>query len=141
LEKPINLDKGIDHNTPLKDALEFLSDRFDVTILVDISAFPRGANEARIDDTLVGLSARKQRRFDAEPLSEAHLADQWNGRLPARRRGFRTPFLCLDWESMVESLSARLAQIVLPEAGGGAVRLGSLWEKNPAVVVFLRHYG
>src|SRR5437016_3176562 len=33
---------------------------------------------------------------------------------------------------MVESLSARLAQIVLPEAGGGAVRLGSLWEKNPA---------
>jgi hypothetical protein len=47
----------------------------------------------------------------------------------------------LDGEGMVESLSARLAQIVLPEAGGGAVRLGSLWEKNPAAVVFLRHYG
>jgi hypothetical protein len=47
----------------------------------------------------------------------------------------------LDREGVVESLSARLAQIVLPEAGGGAVRLGSLWEKNPAAVVFLRHYG
>jgi hypothetical protein len=39
------------------------------------------------------------------------------------------------------SFSAKLANIVLPEAGGGDIRLGSLWEKNPAVVVFLRHYG
>ncbi len=42
---------------------------------------------------------------------------------------------------MAESLSAWLAYIVLPEAGGGDVRLGSLWETNPAVIVFLRHYG
>jgi hypothetical protein len=42
---------------------------------------------------------------------------------------------------MAESVSARLANIVLPEAGGTLVRLGSLWERNPAVVVFLRHYG
>ncbi|MFZ1919035.1 MAG: hypothetical protein WAU58_15785 [Terriglobales bacterium] len=42
---------------------------------------------------------------------------------------------------MAESFSAKLANIVLPEAGGGDVRLGSLWETNPAVVVFLRHYG
>jgi hypothetical protein len=42
---------------------------------------------------------------------------------------------------MSESFSARLANIVLPEAGGAEVRLGSLWEKAPAVVVFLRHYG
>gem|GEM_PF-906399 len=93
---------------------------------------------ANVRTDLLGTKATS---FDAEPLSEAHLADQWNGRLPARRRGFQTPFLCLDCEGMVESLSARLAQMVLPEAGGGAVRLGSLWEKNPAVVVFLRHYG
>jgi hypothetical protein len=42
---------------------------------------------------------------------------------------------------MSESLSGRLANIVLPEAGGGEGCLGSLWEKGPAVVVFLRHYG
>jgi len=41
----------------------------------------------------------------------------------------------------METISARLANVVLPEAGGGEVRLGSLWEANPAVVVFLRHYG
>ena len=42
---------------------------------------------------------------------------------------------------MSETISARLANVVLPEAGGSEVRLGSLWEKNPAVLVFLRHYG
>jgi len=42
---------------------------------------------------------------------------------------------------MAESFSAKLANIVLPEAGGGDLRLGSLWATNPAVVVFLRHYG
>jgi len=30
-----------------------------------------------------------------------------------------------------ESISARLANMVLPEAGGGEVRLGSLWEQGP----------
>ncbi len=42
---------------------------------------------------------------------------------------------------MRENLSKRLAGIVLPEAGGKEIRLGSLWEKQAAVVVFLRHYG
>lgn len=42
---------------------------------------------------------------------------------------------------MADSISAKLANIVLPESGGGEVRLGSLWENNPAVIVFLRHYG
>lgn len=42
---------------------------------------------------------------------------------------------------MPKSISAKLADIVLPEAGGKEVHLGSLWERNPAVVVFLRHYG
>jgi hypothetical protein len=39
------------------------------------------------------------------------------------------------------SFSAKLTNIVLPEAGGGDIRLGSLWERDRAVVVFLRHYG
>lgn len=42
---------------------------------------------------------------------------------------------------MTESLSAALAPIVLPDPDGAEVRLGSLWEERPAVVVFLRHYG
>jgi hypothetical protein len=42
---------------------------------------------------------------------------------------------------MAQSLSAALAGIVLPDADGNSVRLGSLWERQPAVIVFLRHYG
>ena len=44
-------------------------------------------------------------------------------------------------KTMPESISGKLAQIVLPESQGAAVRLGSLWENNLAVIVFLRHYG
>jgi len=39
------------------------------------------------------------------------------------------------------SLAAALAPITLPDADGRPVRLGELWERAPAVVVFLRHYG
>jgi hypothetical protein len=42
---------------------------------------------------------------------------------------------------MAESFSGRLADILLPESRGAQVRLGSLWENNPAVIIFLRHYG
>lgn len=42
---------------------------------------------------------------------------------------------------MAYSLSAALSGIVLLDAHGREIRLGSLWEKQPAVVVFLRHYG
>lgn len=39
LARPINLEKGIDPNTPLKDALEFLADRHDLNIIIDGTAF------------------------------------------------------------------------------------------------------
>jgi hypothetical protein len=39
------------------------------------------------------------------------------------------------------SIAARLAPIVLPDADGQPVRLGSLWSDRSAAVVFLRHYG
>ena len=42
---------------------------------------------------------------------------------------------------MEQALSGKLAEIVLPDAEGREVRLGSLWASQPAVVVFLRHYG
>ncbi|HEY2462256.1 MAG TPA: hypothetical protein VGI16_15715 [Candidatus Acidoferrum sp.] len=42
---------------------------------------------------------------------------------------------------MSDSLSSKLADIVLPDCDGKETRLGSLWERRPAVLVFLRHYG
>jgi hypothetical protein len=39
LNQLVNLDKGIDAGTPLKDALEFLADRYDLTLLIDQKAF------------------------------------------------------------------------------------------------------
>ena len=40
-----------------------------------------------------------------------------------------------------DTLSAALAPIELPDPDGQEVRLGTLWEAGPAVLVFLRHYG
>jgi len=42
---------------------------------------------------------------------------------------------------VASSLSAALSDITLPDSAGAPVRLGSLWQTNPAVIVFLRHYG
>lgn len=42
---------------------------------------------------------------------------------------------------MAESFSSKLAAISLPDVDNQPVRLGSLWEAGPAVIVFLRHYG
>lgn len=42
---------------------------------------------------------------------------------------------------MGRTLSQELAEISLPDSEGREVRLGSLWEKQPCVLVFLRHYG
>jgi hypothetical protein len=42
---------------------------------------------------------------------------------------------------MAKSLSLALAEIALPDTDEREVRLGSLWERSPAVIVFLRHYG
>jgi hypothetical protein len=39
------------------------------------------------------------------------------------------------------SVSAALAATVLPDVDGNEIILGSLWADQPAVVVFLRHYG
>jgi hypothetical protein len=39
LNNPVTLETGFDANTPLHDALDFLSDRYDMTIVVDLKAF------------------------------------------------------------------------------------------------------
>jgi hypothetical protein len=38
-------------------------------------------------------------------------------------------------------LAADLADIALPAAAGGTVRLGDLWADRPAILVHLRHFG
>lgn len=38
-------------------------------------------------------------------------------------------------------LADALADITLPAAHGTQVRLGSLWEDGPAILVHLRHFG
>ncbi|HEY6351846.1 MAG TPA: hypothetical protein VI636_20815 [Candidatus Angelobacter sp.] len=42
---------------------------------------------------------------------------------------------------MNDSYSSKLAAIVLPDVDGKKVSLGSLWADQPAVLVFLRHWG
>jgi len=52
-----------------------------------------------------------------------------------------SPEESLENEVVPQSMSEKLAGIVLPDSGGHAVRVGSLWTDQPAVIVFLRHYG
>jgi len=42
---------------------------------------------------------------------------------------------------MNSTLNRRIAMINLPDGEGRELVLGSLWLRQPAVVVFLRHYG
>ncbi len=42
---------------------------------------------------------------------------------------------------MAETLSARLGLLELEDADGNKVRLGPLWADQPAVIIFLRHWG
>ncbi len=65
--------------------------------------------------------------------------------LPDLGRGFEEILGYSRCESergdMEGTLSSKLTMIVLPDADGKEIRLGSLWATQPAVVVFLRHYG
>jgi RNA polymerase sigma factor (sigma-70 family) len=57
LGQRVNLDKGIDANTALKDALDFLCDRYDLSLFVDESAF-----------TAVGLTKVVEHPVRLEPV-------------------------------------------------------------------------
>src|SRR5882724_4420067 len=63
------------------------------------------------------------------------------GRKFSQKTVYRKPVYWVDRRSMPHSFSEALAGIVLPDADGRQVRLGSLWDGQPAVLVFLRHYG
>jgi hypothetical protein len=55
LNRSIDLEKGIEANTPLKDALEFISDRFGITILIDTQAFKSDLSVDAVEDQPVKL--------------------------------------------------------------------------------------
>ena len=38
-------------------------------------------------------------------------------------------------------LSTRLAGLELPDSQGRRTRLGTLWQEQPVVLVFIRHFG
>ncbi len=63
LSKPIVLENGIEANTPLRDALEFLSDQYDVSILVDMEAFKADENTSGLEDAPVRLPKISGVRF------------------------------------------------------------------------------
>jgi hypothetical protein len=46
-----------------------------------------------------------------------------------------------DVKTVENSLSSNLSAMALPDCDGKQIHLGSLWAKQPAVLVFLRHYG
>ena len=47
----------------------------------------------------------------------------------------------LRMAGMESTINSRIANIQLPDTDGNEMRLGSLWQTQPAVLVFLRHYG
>jgi len=58
LETKVSLEKGIDANTPLGEALEFVAGRFDVTIVVNTKAFA-GAGVQKVEEQPVSLKPVK----------------------------------------------------------------------------------
>jgi GGDEF domain-containing protein len=63
LQRTVTFNKGIDTNTPCQDMLEFLSDRYDVAIVIDFSSFRKG-NEAikrDLEDCPVTLSPQRDK--------------------------------------------------------------------------------
>ena len=66
--------------------------------------------------------------------AEAKFATYRQAKLDTARRGY-------TMVRMDATLNSRLAMINLPDSEGREVRLGSLWLRQPAVIVFLRHYG
>jgi hypothetical protein len=49
--------------------------------------------------------------------------------------------ICRDGIIPDMKIDPRLGDVVVKDVDGNPVRLGSLWEKGPAVLIFVRHYG
>lgn len=66
IQRNVTLDQGIDANTPLKDVLEFLGDRFDLSILVDEAGFEAA-----------GIDKVGERPIQLAPHCEVPLENVW----------------------------------------------------------------
>ena len=55
LARPIKLEKGFDPQTPLKDVLDYLQDRYDLPVLVNTEAFVSDQNQPAVGDQPVRL--------------------------------------------------------------------------------------
>lgn len=62
LMQTVTLDKGIDPNTPLKDALEFLSSEYSTTFIIDSKAF-EAIGVQKVEDQPVALPRMKDVRL------------------------------------------------------------------------------
>ena len=58
LDRRINLENGIDANTPLKDALEYLADKYQLPLTLDAKAFEK-AGIQKVEEQPVKLAAMK----------------------------------------------------------------------------------
>jgi RNA polymerase sigma factor (sigma-70 family) len=80
LQDPMNLDRPIE-NAPLKDVLEFLSDKYGITIRIDLPAFARFgvARPTEIEDQQVRLNAGRNLTLNQllrELLAQVKYSDQ-----------------------------------------------------------------
>jgi len=82
-----------------------------------------------------------QRRIISRGATSAQVALQLDLELNPDCRTLDTAPCKLTIMRMAPTLNSRLTTITLPDTDGREVRLGSLWLHQPAVVVFLRHYG
>ena len=71
----INLEKGIEGNTPLKDALDFLSDRYDLTFTMDEIRLHRHRRAEGPGTT--GIFAQDGRCAVTDRFTPASQADPW----------------------------------------------------------------
>jgi tetratricopeptide (TPR) repeat protein len=55
LSKPVTFEKGLEAGTKFRDALDYISDRYDVTIVVDTAAFKAQQQDVNLDDKEVKL--------------------------------------------------------------------------------------
>src|SRR5262249_23710986 len=73
----------------------------------------------------------------AQSLGFKHRRAGWADAFDVRQWCFEIQY---TFYQMAGTLSAALADISVPDPDGREWRLGSLWERQPAVIVFLRHY-
>ena len=84
--------------------------------------------------------AERLTRFQRE-AKELPVSAVESGRMTDRADSQTSGFGGIIPPMSTDTLSATLAPIALPDPDGQEVRLGTLWEERPAVLVFLRHYG